>query len=91
MGIIVDLRATDCDLERLKMRALMDYGQVDENTLSKVAEDALRWRLHTLEAKPPLTVKYEGSAESASIGSEASPDEIDTWGKIYNILEGGTQ
>lgn len=88
---MVELPVTNADLERLKARALADYGRADKDALSQVLEDGLKWGLDTLERRPPLIVKYEGSPERWPTGSGASPEEIDTWGKIYNILKGGRQ
>lgn len=54
---LVDLQVTNRDLERLRIRALADYGQSDKAALSQVVEAALQWRLESLERRSTLTTK----------------------------------
>ena len=54
---LVDLQVTSRDLQRLRVRALADYGRSDEAALSQLVEAALRWRLESLERRPTLIAK----------------------------------
>jgi hypothetical protein len=60
---LVDLQVTKQDLERLRVRALADYGRSDEAALSQVVEAALQWRLESLERGATLTTKLIANEE----------------------------
>ena len=64
---LVDLQVTSRDLERLRVRALADYGRSDEAALAKVVEAALQWRLDSLERRPSLTAKLVADKERRTL------------------------